>query len=422
MSKKRVNQVTSRTVKRSRPSALFTPRNALRAGRYVYKNRKAIRKALGSARKLLWPSQKGTLQKKKAAPAGFIADDLHSGKSRTKHVASLPGHKGNRKGKREHFFIYEQQNSGIGSCVPGQQQISSFTEDLIKSEFSLPILALPLPAEGVKQSQYRWPLLAQNPNIQPTGSVDGQWTNQGASATQYMQQRIYIKNLTYEVEVSNMSNTAADIVMYFVTPKKTTNASWQGNLQATGAILDMITYNNQNGALTAVNTTNINGLTTLAQYGHPTINTVGFSPFQLPAFRQAYKGLLKKEVNLASGAVHKFEIKIKVDKVVDTAWINSLASEGIPKVSIQGFFVYKGSPVVVKNSVGGVPATQENTSVTTSAIEIAWTCVKKIKGNFLSIGPRAVDNVYPGLVTYSGTTTGQTWNVVDQQQTAQVVF
>lgn len=111
-----------------------------------------------------------------------------------------------------------------------------------------------------------------------------------------------------------------------------------------------------------------------------------------------------------------------MDKVVDTAWINSLASEGIPKVSIQGFFVYKGSPVVVKNSVGGVPATQENTSVTTSAIEIAWTCVKKIKGNFLSIGPRAVDNVYPGLVTYSGTTTGQTWNVVDQQQTAQVVF
>jgi len=357
---------------------------------------------------------------RKAAPRKRVmpvrpmeADNDHSGKTTTKHVIVLgKGRKGNMKKTYGHF-TYHQQNSESISCQTGQQTIASMGTDFTTQQVGVRTGAAHLdPAPN----DYYYGLMTLNPNKRASGDGSGLIP----AGTNLETTKIFVKGVSYDFQIGNMTTVPVDVILYAVTPRVACSWSESYNQLTDGALDDAQSIiDNYSPAAVSLNPTDAGGVQTAGVFGKPALNHYGFTPFELSGFRKMYRRVFTKEINLAAGAFHKFEVRVALNKTFDEEVMETLRTEtplstGLKGASINWFCILRGSPVIVKDA-GGIPFFP-NTSVTTSSAEIAWTCTRKITGHFYSgatIGK--VDYATTTFRVLSGTTTAQQMDAEDTQ-------
>lgn len=344
-------------------------------------------------------------------------DDLHSGKDRTKHVIVLGRSYGGHKGAYGHF-VYHQENSETISCQSGRQTIAGISGDLYLNQIDKTqsgSIVDPYP------NIYYRGLMEFCPNKKATGDGGVSMVTQGNTLETT---KLFVKKITYEIQVVNPTNTPTDFVLYMTAHKKPVGGGNTGaipqpawNQLTVNPLTDcQLVIDNLPGATVAANATDASGVQTSATFGKVTMDTYGFSPFQLQGFRKMFKPLLKKEVNLAPGAYHKFEICVYVNKVFNEEALEAMRNKNmtdIPGATFDIWGIVRGSPMIVKDAGTGVPFAI-NKSVTTSSAEIGWTTSRKIEGHYFnSAMTTKIDYTMNNFRTISGTTTGRILDIVD---------
>lgn len=359
-----------------RYSALAGAAGRLALSRFV---RPKLRVAL--KRKYMARTPAKTIRRGPKRQAVYPADNDHSGKTLTKHFIFM--RKGRRQSTKDYgHFTYHQQNSELIIVQNGLQQIASMGSDLTTQQILRPGVAFVDPAPN----SYYYGLMSFNPNKRHTGDGAGLI----ASSTQLETSKLFVKNIFYDIQFANMTTVPVDIILYAVTPKTTVSWNLAYNQLTDGALQDAreLLANYLPTTLYAVNPTDASGVAGPGIFGKPQLETVGFSPFELEGFRKMYKPLFKKELNVAAGAFHKFEIMVAVNKlfneeIIETMRVRDPAGTGLPKTSINWFVIVKGSPVIIRDTPTG-PTIQPNNNVTTSQCEVAWTMTRKITGHYLT--------------------------------------
>lgn len=344
-------------------------------------------------------------------------DDLHSGKDRTKHVIVLGKSRGKTRGAYGHF-VYHQENSETISTQTGRQTIAGISGDLYLNQIDKTqsgSIVDPYP------NIYYRGLMEFCPNKKATG--DGGVTMVSAGNT-LETTRLFVKKITYEIQVVNPSNTPTDFVLYMTAHKKPVGGGNTGaipqpawNQLTVNPLTDcQLVIDNLPGSTTATNASDASGTQTSGTFGKVTMDTYGFSPFQLAGFRNLFKPLLKKEVNLAPGAYHKFEIVVYVNKSFSEEALEAMRNKNmtdIPGATFDIWGIVRGSPTIVRDSTGipyGV-----NKSVTTSSAEIGWTSSRKVEGHYYnSAMSTKIDYTMNNFRTISGTTVGKILDITDQ--------
>lgn len=355
-------------------------------------------------------------QKSTGGPSSWPADDIHSAKARSGHVIVLRKHKGKVSGTGE--FNYEQQNAQSVSCATGTQTTFAISQDLTATQILI--------ESGVRTDpgphEYHLGLMQYNPWLRASGDTAG-ILNAGAAATN---SKLFVKSIFYEIQFSNASNTPLDFLFYAVTPKKGPFRGWQTSVSfnqlTTGSLTDMQTEINNLPGPPSVQATDITSAQNPATFGKPGLTTYGFNPWQMAGYRKLYHCKMKREFNLAAGAYHKMTIRVDVNQYFSGQMLAPLIAnggDGIPGASIQFFGILRGSPVIVKDAAGVPYVTNEAAS--TSAVQLAMTYTRKIKGTFVRGGNAMVDYVVPTFRSVGGTTTTQIMDMEDTQIAGDIV-
>lgn len=387
----------------------------------AWNNRKELWKAGKTGAQIV----KGVLKPKKKPPVyrrkrkydrglKLAADDLHSAKATSKHHVVLG--KPNKKAKLHGHFIYQQQNAELYSSFSGQQSIGSLSIDMTSPQLGVQgSIANPTP------NDYYNNLMSFNPNLRATGDVAG-FISQGNVMNVT---RLHVKKIKYEIQIVNGSSHATDVVLYMVVPKKGgrgnqwVSAGWVPT--TAGCLTDMnAIISRYPGSTNAVQAQDTGVLDVNPVFGKTNSTIFGFSPFQLQAFRKEWKCLMKKEINLAGGAIHKLEITVDVHKTFDQEYLYDQYTNGnyaLPYKTIQIFSIQRGSPVIVRQGDNSLP-TAENSPVTTSAAYVGFTINKKIHASFTDavLGTK-VDYVIPSFRNLVGTAQEKEIDAVDDQHT-----
>lgn len=358
------------------------------------------------------------------------ADDLHSGKSKNKAVIWL--HK-KPKGSHPLTMTYVQQNTGYFANPSSQQLIVSICKDFAVEQmyYNTSVTS----STGSTQAHPLYDTYAQdlfwfNPYKRPTNNP---LTGSSTNMIDY-NSLMFIKSVTYELQLANHSNYAADVVLLCITPKKNlttqdgfgtagyNNASVASQFSGVGSPIVAFFGDQQANTylVPAVQATDASGVYTNATVGFPSATTHGVSPFQFHAFRNLYKGLYKKEFNLAGGAIHKCEIRVHVNKWVKESALSSLSYGGaggvaslvIPGLTLDWEMIIRGSPVVLDNN-GALNSTQQDGAATMGQVGIAFTLVRKIEFGFKQVESMDMHAVAPNFYVPSGTSGGKIMNIVD---------
>lgn len=355
-------------------------------------------------------------------------DDLHSGKDRSKHIIVMGRSKTKHTGAYGHF-VYHQENSETISCQSGTQTVAAISGDLYLAQIDKNAGSGNFP-DPYPNIYYRG-LMEFNPNKRAAGDA-GVTSNSVAllpSGLVLETTRLFVRKITYEIQVVNPTNTPTDFVLYITSHKKPVGGGNDGTgtwnqLTANPIYQAQEVLNNLPGNVTAAQATDVSGVQTAAQFGKTTLTTYGFSPFQLAGFRNLMKPLLKKEVNLAPGAYHKFEITIYVNKTFSEETLEAMRGKNmtdIPGCTFDIWGIVRGSPMIVRDQGTGVPFLV-NKSVTTSSAEIGWTTSRKVEGHYFTGAVKTrLDYTANNFRTISGTTSGRILDIVDGIQDQQYV-
>lgn len=401
--------------KRGRPGPYS--RAIVKGATAAWRNRKALwsvgKRAAGAVKKA-WnvkrkaPSQASKSNKRRRTVA-FESDDLHSAKAVSKHVIRLG--KATKK-KTEGHFIYHQQNAMLFSCGSGSQSIGSLGLDLTSYQ-----IGVQGASANATSSDYYNNLFSMNPNIRATGDVIGQV----AQGTVLNNTKLHVSKIKWDIQIVNGSSHATDVIVYAVIPKKGGKGThWTGagySATSAGCLTDLNSIiSRYPGISTATQANDAGGLQTNAGFGKTGQNIYGFSPFQIPAFGKEWKCVLKREINLAGGAIHKMEITGEIHKTFDQEFIYDQSTNGnyaLPYKTIQFFAILRGSPVIVRENDGSLP-TAENAPVTTSTGLVGFTVSKKIHGSFMTAAmSNKIDYALPSFRFVSGNTHLKEVNAVD---------
>lgn len=315
------------------------------------------------------------------------------------------------------YLNYNQQNSLGVTCLSGQQTFFNMSNDLSIMQLGTDSIVNQDPAPH----QYYQGLLGMLPNIRSTGDAGNVLI--GSNALR-LGARLFVKSITYEIQVSNESTTPCTFILYALTPKKGTNVNgWQTgeafNLLAGGALFDVpnIIASEMTGVADATQATRASETNTAGVIGKPTLSTYGFTPFQLKGFRAIYKGLLKKEINLAPSSMQKIRLEIAVNKIFDHDYIRTAFLGGaytVPFATIQLLGCLKGTPVMVKSPVAGIVYTA-NQAATTSRNELAITFNRNIRGGLVQGGAAKTELSMNTFRTVTGTATLEQIDAEDTQ-------
>lgn len=359
------------------------------AGRLALRRLSGRKLRVGIKRRYTARGRGSTVRRPHKRMAVYPADNDHSGKTLTKH--SIFMRKGRRQNKQDFgHFTYHQQNSELIIVNNGLQAIVSIGSDLTTQQLQRPGAAFLDPAPN----SYYYGLMSFNPNKRNSG--DGAALI--AASTQSETTKLWVKNIFYDIQFANMTTVPVDIIIYCVTPKTTVSWNVAYNQLTDGALQDAreMLSNYLPTTLYAVNPTDASGVAGPGIFGKPQLETVGFSPFELEGFRKMYKPLFKKELNVAAGAFHKFEIMVHINKlfneeIIETMRVRDALGTGLAHTSLNWFVVVKGSPVIIRDTPSG-PSILPNNNVTTSPCEVAWTMTRKITGHYCSGSATAKTN------------------------------
>lgn len=389
---------------------------------FIHKLQKVAR-AVKQAR-----SRTATLQKRK--PRFFSADDLHSGK--TKNRVTIWLHKASR-GPKPQTMMYMQQNSGYFANPPSKQIIVSIAQDLAVAQIQGETYSN---NTAPKFDTYVDPLFLMNPFKRDTTNV----LTGGAGGNANLMTSMYIKSVTYEFQFANQSNYAADVILYCLTPRKTgANVGFSNAGKNTSGSADQTngsspvntwinSFNSQLGTELPLGVQGVDagGVFSGATAGYPTANTHGNTPFMYASFRKSFKGLYKREINLAAGAVHKFEVVVHVNKWVKETEVNSATYAnqfGIPGLTLDWEMIVRGSPGVLQTD--GVNNQVADQDCTITQVGIAYTVVRRITYGFKQTTESDMHVVAPTF--YAPSTSGghvsniKILNIVDTAVTNAVV-
>lgn len=364
-------------------------------------------------------------QKQQALFKSVSYEDVHSGKSKAKAIIVL--HKKKHKGCPR-TMTYHQQNSGYFSNQPGQQSIVCIAQDFTVDQMAKTVGSAVL--TGCKYDTYAQPLFNFNPYKLETMSVATQAAPAAAQLNNHT--KMYIKSIKYEFQFSNVSTCAGDVILYCLTPKKVisqqgwtnsqnNSSSYANQISSVGSPIQGWLYNYNVYAMKeyggAAQGTDISGSYSAGQFGTLSANTHGFSPFQFTEFRKMYKGLMKKEITLAPGAIQKYEVHVHVNKWLseESLILAQYATSGvdvIPGLSLDWEIVIRGSPVVIDNN--GSLSLVSDQSATLGQCGICYTVNRKIEYGFKA-QEESLDlhGVMPTFYVPTGTSTQKIISAVD---------
>lgn len=344
----------------------------------------------------------------------------HDGINMTSHLIVLNKRKSKRKVTNWH--TYQQQNTENLTGAAGAQGIG-----LINIDFSQFQLNNPDPSytTGAAPNEYYLPLYNYNYQAGAFAIVGGNYATPQGAGGRVVGQDMFIKQVYYDLMIGNASNMSMVLDLYCVVSKKSLppatvasySATWDPRVSGLmDEVVNMILQKRSNiSKPVAANPTIASGTYTGPSFGDYGLTTYGFNPFQLKGFRDAYKCKFHKKISLDGGAVHKFNIKMIVNKwineeTVRTANTNNYIVEGL---TTQWFVVMRGAPGVVETA--GAGSSNSVRQVTPAATQISWTLSKKITFGFAQ-GNTAQENwVSPGFPLVSGTTTVKIINSEDAE-------
>lgn len=339
-------------------------------------------------------------------------DEIHSGHNKSKAVIWLSKkHKKAPNTSASNVYYTQSTNCALGS-TSGNQIVIDLAVDFQTGQMANntgSVVADP------KYGDYAQCLFYMNP-YQTTTSAMGL---NSAVTTLNQQNLMYIHSISYEFQINNCTNANADIIMHGVQVKKEYTGLPNDNtaLAAGGGWITswMNNFNTYTSlAQAAVIKTEVSGVNTNSTVGYPTATHPGFSPWQVPAFRKMFKSIYKKEINLGPGAVHKFEIKVHVNKWVRQDLVRSLFTNNqvcIPYLTLAWFVIARGSAAQI--SYAGAPSTNQNLGATFATVDLACTCIRKIKFGFKSLASSAQQVESANIAVISGTTVPKVKNIVD---------
>lgn len=170
-------------------------------------------------------------------------------------------------------------------------------------------------------------------------------------------------------DFSNRSTAPVTLKMYIVTNKRDTWDPPSGNVQ------DFMQYNSPNGAIVRWNGYPIDAFragiqATADPFQSSSIDGAwenpGVVPTNSPIFNQHFKIEREMEVEMSTGGVHRLELHVPYDKMVDAAVYGNTPLVGIRGVTRFLVFCAVGSPVLATDS-----------TMTTAGVEIG--CIETVK-------------------------------------------
>lgn len=383
----------------------------LKGARTAWKHRKQLVKVGKEVAKAARKAYKysNTNKKRKRGGTLYAQTTEHAGKDESKHLVTL----GKKKKRGKGLFTYTQQNAQLWTSLPGKQIIGTVAIDLTSEQvFNQSADAEP------NFMRYQRGLSYYAPSLRATGDAAGLIS----ATTPVLNGKLLVHNIKYDIQFVNGASTATDVVLYVVTPRKGGQgthwtSSGLGLTQSAGCLTD---YGHLIGTMpssvNAVNAGDASGVQVAGVIGKPSGDMVGFSPWQLPEFRKLYKCLLTKKVSLGGGSIHKFGINVAVNAIFNLDLMSDMNAHGTDAMinrTIQVFAIARGSPIIVREADGTSPII-ENSKVTTSAVEVGITCVRKITGSFMDqVHDAKVDYIMPTFRIVSGTTTTKLVDVED---------
>nr|WAE43035.1 MAG: capsid protein [Cressdnaviricota sp.] len=264
-------------------------------------------------------------------------------------------------------FRYIQQNYGNVQAGFGQQGVKTIAGHMTISQL------ITSSSAPVGYNQFNTAAFALNPYQTNTGS------SVLSSVVAPPEDRIHIHSTFVDLQLSNMSASAAHVELYWVTPKKGLGAEPDVEWNRVCSTYETL------GQSAAGQASDASGVQTQATVGYPTYGLYGETPTAHKGWNQMYKVLRKMSIPLSSGATKKIIYKINHNKT----FVKSVVTEqNVVSVIAQPF-----STVYCMMIVRGVPVLDDNGGTqgnpTTSNAAIAWTTVSRY--TFSTLGAARLD-------------------------------
>lgn len=266
-------------------------------------------------------------------------------------------------------WTYHQQNSGRLTAGVAQQAAGTLLGHATVSQLA----SGTNPPDGTQFTSSAF-------NLNPYQITSGNLIN--TTGVVPSTDRIHLKNVITDFQMTNNSNAACSVTLYWV--KSVKNHTDLPTQEWSDALVAEQLY--QSTATQAVQSSTTYGPGTI---GVPTIASWGQTPASLRAWRMQFKILRSKTYYLALGATQRVSYVVRVNTTYDkTIASDSVAkTSGFPGSTVWLLAIVRGAPVDIVAAAG--PNPDAGTRVTTAPNEIMWTASAKY--TFTSLGAQRID-------------------------------
>lgn len=223
------------------------------------------------------------------------------------------------------------------------------------------------------------------------------------AATRPSPDRVFIETCSAETQITNFSDVAVEIMVYYAIPRRSTSAScstqWQ-NVMTARALGQAASTQPTSAAATMVT-------------GYPSVSTFGQKPEFEATLMSLWRILKKRRIILNAGATHKLNYKIYFNKILDKTYIDQQVAAGnvlIPGLSVVPFVIMKPAPVVVRE---GTDVIGSDVGVTIGTAKIGWVYSHRYIFKALGASRLSYNRAEAQFLSESGTNYEKIVNIVD---------
>lgn len=219
--------------------------------------------------------------------------------------------------------------------------------------------------------------------------------------------RVFIESCSAETQITNFSDVAVEIMVYYAMPRRSTSAScttqWQ-NVMTARALGQSASTQPSSAAGTMVT-------------GYPSVSTYGQKPEFESTLTRLWMILKKRRIILNAGATHKLNYKIHFNKILDKTYIDQQVASGnvlIPGISLVPFMIVKPAPVVIRE---GTDVVGSDVGVTIGTAKIGWVYSHRYIFKAVGASRLSYNRAEAQFLSESGTNYEKIVNIVDTVMT-----